>query len=162
MSKTMFKFPNVPVDQLTQRNVLTEGIYPFRVETSEHKVANTGNEMIALKIIVTTPEGKEVPVWDNLMLMETMAWKCHHFCCTIEHEELYTQGELNANGFVGMGGQVLIYTNKKNKDRNIKMELPKSEWRNAVKDYIKPEDLANVTSEAAPAIDPSFNDTLPF
>jgi len=155
----MFKFPSVPVDQLNERNLLPDGIYPFRVEEASYRLSENKNEMILLKLIVTTEAAKEVAVWDNLMLMESMAWKCHHFCCSIDQEQLYLDGGANANIFPGNGGMVSIITKKKGKN---KQELPKSEWRNGVKDYVKPEDLVNVTSESTPGVDPNFNDDINF
>jgi len=146
----MFNFPKVSVEELNkpvERTVFPKGIYPFVIVTAQVKVAlKSGNEMLSIMIKVSSEHGKSVNIFDNLVNLESMAWKHHHLCKSIGQEDLYTQGAVNPKGLEGCGGMVEI----------IIEDDQKYGKRNKVKDYVCAEDQLN------PGVEPTLNDDIPF
>ncbi len=144
----MFNFPKVAVEDLDKRIILPAGIYFFRIDSAELKKSKQGNQMIELRLTVSTDSGESAVVFDYIVSMDKMAWKCHHLCCSIGHEELYTEGTVNADFLKGKGGQLQIEIDNKD-PLNV---------RNRVKDYIKPEEGSSKDS----SVEPTLNDDIPF
>lgn len=148
----MFEFPKVPVDQISEKNdfyIFPKGIYHFRIEEAESKISDKGNPMLALIIIISDNAGHTGKVWDYIVSDPKMAWKHHHLCMSIGHEEFYTDQKINVNVLVGMGGMVEL---------GIKDD-PNYKRKNKVIDYVLRGTTTATTGDTpANVSDDGFND----
>jgi hypothetical protein len=154
----MFKFPSKTDQQLEDiknRGLLPDGVYPFRVKSASLGQSNAGNEMISLVIGVVF-EGEERNIKDWLVSMDTMIYKIKHFCEAVGLEDKYLAGEFGLDdcshktGYVRLGIQ-------KGKPRDDGGMFPD---KNSVADYVKPSEVPEGTAKVG--IDPTFNDDIPF
>ena len=146
----MFNFPRIPVEELNTREILEPGKYPFRIVEANEKISSTGNPMIELKLEVSSNDGNTVTVYDYLVSTEKMAWKCHHLCCAIGHEELYINGKVNVKSLEGTGGYLSLKI----------ANHPEHGKSNKVKDYITSnENVEPVSNYESP---PVFDDGIDF
>lgn len=66
-------------NQGTAQKVFPESDYPFRVNDAQLKVADSGNEMIELELIVSDKAGEAITVIDRLVFTESAYWKIDQF-----------------------------------------------------------------------------------
>ncbi len=119
--------------ELSSRNLLEDGEYPFKVLESSEKasksVNNPGKIMVALKLGVFTGDGdRQQWVFDNFADWFS-DWKLRHFPYSCGRGDDYEEGRFDAsNGAcVGWEGWVKIGTEK---DKNT------GDLKNVVKDYV--------------------------
>jgi len=106
--------PEIPDDEVGGGDfpLIQPGNYDFEVEAAVPKTAQSGNEMIALTLKVWDHDGIERKVWDYLVDTEKAEWKTRHFCRSTQNEDMYEEGNIDANALVGAAGKCSIKIQK--------------------------------------------------
>ena len=93
--------------QIREEMLFPEGIYDFEVKSAVAKLSKKGNEMIELKIVIFSAEGRTQFVTDYLMEKPPMMkFKLLHFCDSTLTMEAYNSDNLHAEDLVGREGRV--------------------------------------------------------
>lgn len=122
--------------QMREDALVKKGRYPFRVIRGTEKRSSTGNDMMKLQLIIFYNQ-REIKFFDNLMLMPSMFWKFEHFCKATGLAHKLEEGRLMAQDCDYKEGYLDI-------DHRVNKET--GEVEAYVKDYVKPEELAQDTS----------------
>lgn len=133
-------------------SLMPNGEYDFEVLTVSDKKANSGADMITLKLGIFDENGDQRIVYDYLT--ESMGWKLRHAadsCGLLSH---YDAGTLVASSFEMASGKVKLKTQKGNKD----YPNPK----NVVEDYVKRGDDQPIARAPVQAASVLNNDEIPF
>lgn len=146
--------------ELQEMNLWPNGIYSFEVIEkvtlgsntfhTEDKTSKSGNEMIQLVLQVYNESGKFITVIDYLL--ESMAYKLKHSAQACGLEDDYNKGQLHASSYIGRTG-FLELSIQKDKSGNYPD-------KNAVRDYVKPEDSAHL--QPVKSASEELNDEVPF
>lgn len=159
--------------ELAAESLLPDGIYPFEVTDAVDAISKTsGAEMIAIKIRVFGPAGRE-PVLNDYLLASYMR-KIFNFSKFTGNEAKYHAGSLCAQDCLGKNGYVKIGTDagKEMKDRTTGAPTGRFfDPKNAVKDYVpapanaapaavNPEPVSNGAATAAASQD--IEEDIPF
>lgn len=91
--------------QLKAEFLLPAGEYDFTVMEAEEKQSKAGNDMIALKLFVYTPDGGERTIRDWIMAGSI---KLRQFCVATGLDHLYEQGVLTDQDCVGRSGRASV------------------------------------------------------
>ena len=118
--------------QMRADALIQEGKYKFRVKDAREKRSSSGNDMINLKLVLFI-NGREVPLWDSLILLPSMFWKIEHFCEATGLSEQLANGRLMVQDCLEVEGIVDIIQ---------KVDVQTGELANKVKDYLPPEQEA--------------------
>lgn len=95
-------------EEIQLERLLVNGIYPFTVKTAMEKQSKKGNDMIALELLVHTPDRGDWTMKD--WLLEKFAMKLVHFCRHLGLEDKYKDGTLTAEDCNGRQGWCHIIT----------------------------------------------------
>lgn len=147
----MFAFvpkTDLEIQNVQNRALLTDGVYPFLVKDVKITISKSGNEMLEVQLNVIDREANGRSIRDYLMATDTMIFKLKHFCDTIGMSEDYAKGNINPFKCVGRSGKVIIATQKGNAKDDGSGYYPD---KNTVKDYVKQEAVQK--EEKAPFID---------
>lgn len=88
--------------------LIPAGEYDFTVTKAEEKTSNSGNQMIALELIVFC-DGRQYYVRDWLMVdLPMQQYKVLHFCQATGLSERYHNGELTDSDCVNRSGQLKL------------------------------------------------------
>lgn len=128
------KFAPKSEEELAAELVLPAGTYDFEVVDAEEKLSKGGNEMIVVELKVFNRDGGFRKVTDYLL--EKLAFKLRHFCCTTGLIQAYNAGSLSANKCIGRGGKVIIQIEPERKSEDGSKTYPS---KNSVKDYLDEE-----------------------
>lgn len=150
----MFKFKSYKDDELEalqNSDLLARGEYEFKVLEVKEKISNNGNEMLVVKLQLSS--GNEIRVMtDWLVMTDKMAFKFKHFCEALGLGSSYEKGEINLDDFKNRQGKLFLDVQPGNPKQDGSGNFPS---RNAVKDYIK--------TEMAPQLVDAFEDKdIPF
>lgn len=145
-------FTPLTEEELQVADLLPDGAYDYKVLKSEDRVSQSGNEYIALTLLIKTNEGKTHLVFTNLALIKLLK----HFCDVNSMQDFYNSGDVAAFRCMDMaGGRVLIGTEPEKPNPNGGVYRAK----NIVKDYI----ASPNGSSLKPLPDSDFtNDEIPF
>lgn len=153
-----FSFPPLSDEQINEiqnRGLLADGIYPFTVKGVEQQSSKAGNPMLKVRIGVLAEGGDERNIFDYLVAAPEMVFKIKHFCETIGLEDKYLKGNFQPNDCINRSGKVKIGIQKGAAKPDGSGFYPD---KNSVKDYIKPgEEIAEKAK-----IDPDLNDDIKF
>jgi len=116
-------------DQMRKDALIPEGRYKFRVKDAREKRSAAGNDMINLKLGLSV-EGRNVFLWDSLILTPKMFWKIEHFCEATGLNEALANGRLMAQDCLDKEGYLDIVQ---------KIDSQTGVLDNQVKDYAMPE-----------------------
>jgi hypothetical protein len=110
-------------------NVLTPGIYPFKVLQAADETSRAGNDMIHLKLGVERHNGTDQ--WVHDYIVATQPHKLKALCRAVGMLDLFDTGEITAAQLVGASGKV-----------KVKIEPPKGSWpeKNTVDEYVERRD----------------------
>lgn len=130
-------------NEIREARLPAKGIHRFRVMDAREKRSQNGNDMLNLKLSLSTPRG-EVPYWTRLILMPQMFWQMEHFCDStgmsnkIEEGCLMAQDCMNAEGYIEIDHKI-------NKDTG--------EIEAVTKDFLTADKVAGLQNEEEPFID---------
>lgn len=141
--------------EVSEENLLPEGVYDFEIMEAVEKLSKGGNDMIALKIAVYGPNGNARYVFDYLLEVEGMSYKIRHAADACGILEKYEAGEVTADDFKNKTGKLKLFI-QKGKDGYAD--------KNSVRDYIKRSDLEAVQEgpKAAATVAKDLDDEIPF
>jgi uncharacterized protein DUF669 len=141
------------ISAIQNRDLLSDGVYPFTVKNAEQQHSKSGNPMLKITIGVLASENDERNIKDYLLATDQMMFKLKHFCESIGLGDKYAKGTFSETDCIGRSGKVKIGTQK-----GAKKEDGSGFYsdRNSVKDYVLPDSLQK------PLIDPDFNDDIKF
>lgn len=114
-------------DELKRERLMPDGEYDFTVAEAQEKQSAKGNDMLAIKLTVYTPDGSERTTRDWIM---AGSLKLREFCYATGLDGVYEAGELTDQDCVGRSGRAHIVT----RDDKTGQYGP----QNAVKGYIIP------------------------
>ncbi len=153
-------------EDIKNRGLAEEGIYPFRVLTvSEDKTKpgydKQGNvkpirDMLVLELLFTDRNGIEKTVKDWIVFMKGMDWKVRHLASTIGELERYEKKELDVSHIQGKRGSVLLGV-KEYQGNDGKMKKG-----NYVQDYVVDIEHKPSALNPLPMKDNIEDDVLPF
>jgi hypothetical protein len=122
-------------EELQTLNLIPPGEYNFEVIEAYDKdkyggplKSQSGNEKISLKLKIWDANGKERLIFDNLLTLESWAYKLYNFCATTGILSKYESGSIEAKDCIGRTGKVRIVI-EKDKTGDYKD-------KNSVKDYV--------------------------
>lgn len=145
-------------NEISQSNLLPEGVYHFEVTNASDKVSKSGNDMIELKLRIALQDGSQRVLTDYLL--DAMSFKLRHFCVCAGLLEKYNAGQLLAYDCIGKTGMVHIIV-QKGKEKPDGGFYPD---KNSVRDYQQPDSasgvVANFNNFNFPASDDSSD--IPF
>lgn len=137
--------------------MMPEGVYPFVVVDAKERTSKNGNEMIELKLEVLDDQNRAHFIFDYLLA--SMAFKLKHFCESTGLTDKYDADDLRANDCLRKRGFVEIKADKAPRIVDGREYPPK----NSVKDYVSEQPEKQVAfPNAAPPLDPEFNQDIPF
>lgn len=148
--------------QLKAELLLPAGDYDFTIIEAEEKQSAKGNDMIALKLLVYTPDGGERTIRDWLMAGSI---KLCQFCVGVQLDHLYEQGVLTDQDCVGRSGRATIAieedkTGQYGPQNKVKAYLVAKAAKPAPARTAPPASARRLTPDPAPAF--SDNNDAPF
>lgn len=69
------------LNTIQEQNLITEGVYLFKVRTASDEYSKSGNYMIKILLEIETSNGIKC-LYDYLVDIDSMAFKIKHFCET--------------------------------------------------------------------------------
>jgi uncharacterized protein DUF669 len=128
-----------------ERKLLPDGDYDFYVEDAKAKTANSGRDMIEIKLSITDGKGNKTFLYDRLM-----SWNLAAFLASIGEEVVYGEVDIEPYDLVHRTGRV-----------RLGHEEYEGEERNKIVKYLpalaKPSSAAILTHR-----DPERDDEIPF
>lgn len=134
--------------ELLLEKLLPDGEYDFFVQTATQKKSKNGNDMIELKLDVSSPAGRHGIIYDYLT--PSMLYKIKHFCDATNLTDLYNEGYLPPDKLENKKGKL-----------TLRIQIDKTGQygpRNSVVDYIVKKESVGMSLKP---IEP-FNDDVPF
>jgi hypothetical protein len=128
------KFAPKTEEEIASELIMPAGTYDFEVVEAEEKLSKGGNDMIVVELKVFNKDGGFRKVTDYLL--EKLAYKLRHFCCTTGLIQSYNAGSLSAAKCIGRGGKVIIQVEPERKSDDGSKTYPA---KNSVKDYLDEE-----------------------
>lgn len=116
-------------NQMREDALIPEGRYKFRVKDAREKRSTAGNDMLNLKLSLII-KGREVTLWDSLILLPKMFWKIEHFCETTGLTEQLEKGRIMAQDCINCEGWLDIIH---------KIDQQTGILDNKIRDYVMPE-----------------------
>ncbi|MDG2093845.1 MAG: DUF669 domain-containing protein [Phycisphaerales bacterium] len=141
-------------------DLLPDGTYDIEVLEAEERTSAKGNEMIALTIQASHPEGYPVRIWDYLVSVSAAVFKIEQFCAAAGLEDKFKAGRLLGDDCVG-----------KKLRAKIEIESGRDNYsdRNSIKEYVasgvsRPSGISTQPAEsAAPSTPkPIAEEEIPF
>lgn len=110
-TQNIMKFKPKTEKELAAEALIPDGVYPFDVIDAKDAVSkSSGNEMIAIKVRVYGPDGREPVI--NDYLLESYMRKIYNFAKVTNNLAKYYAGSLCAEDCLGKSGFVKIGTDK--------------------------------------------------
>lgn len=97
-------------NDIRRESLMPVGEYGFEVIHAEDKQSKSGNDMIALKMLVYMPDGTQRHMRD--WILEAFAMKLRHFCEATGLIDRYQAGTLCAADCMGRTGRVRVGINE--------------------------------------------------
>ena len=138
------------IEALANKDLLPKGQYEFKVLNIEKRVSGSGNDMLAIKLLIVQGNDSRT-LMDYIVMTDKWAFKLKHFCESVGFHKVYEKGEANLISFEGQGGTLKL---------DIQKGTPKQDGsgnyadKNVVTDYV-PNALAKEIKDI-------FNDEIPF
>lgn len=96
-------------NEVTTANLFPAGVYDYEVAQADDVTSKkSGEPMIKLKLKVFDKDGNSRVVFDNLMFLESMAFKLRHACYASGVGVQYEKGQIEAIDFNGVVGKVKL------------------------------------------------------
>lgn len=155
----MYAFSFIPrtdaeIQDIKNRKLLSEGIYPFIVREVSPEVSKSNNPMLKVRLGIIDNQGNERSIIDYLLATDEMIFKLKHFCESIGFEEEYSKGSFDPLKAIGRSGSAKIGIQK----GNIRNDGTLFDDKNSVRDYVKTEFVQKKPVEIAPPL----NDDIAF
>lgn len=136
----MFAFDSKTDEQIQEiqnRALLPEGIYPFTVKAYKPGKSKAQNDMLELLVSVVDKDGSKRNIKDFLVNSDQMIFKIKHFCESIGFEKEYTSGKFDPEKCLNRSGRAVVGIQKGSAKPDGSGFYPD---KNNIRDYMKADD----------------------
>lgn len=145
--------------------LLPAGIYDIEVLEAEERVSQKGNQMVALTLTASHPEGYESRVWDYLVSTPAAVFKIRMFCEAADLMKQFDSGRLQATDCIGrrLAARIGVEPGRDGySDRNTIIDYQAPGTKTPAGISTRPETEESAVAATVPAPAPITDDEIPF